>query len=112
MRRMGGYWIFVQGTGHHVHCSIETDTHVRGTAPHRHDFRGSATEADKVGIIEGSNTASQCNFRIHWGHGPVGVYNGQFDFNGFLTGINFEEQHPDRQTTFVVTSTNFADDGT
>ncbi len=92
---VGGRWDVHQSNGYHV--IFEIGQH----PPDGQDLVGSATLDDgTTGGGSGRVQGNQFHFRVEWPNGSVGIYNGTFALDGRISGISFDETHPESQATW------------
>jgi|tagenome__1003787_1003787.scaffolds.fasta_scaffold20081072_1 hypothetical protein len=85
-----------QSTGHHVHLEL---TIVSIPLPDDNCF-GIATERDKVGVVNGQFRGNTFLSTVRWAHGAVGEYQGVRGLNGRLTGTCYAVNDPSYQAVW------------
>ena len=93
--RVAGRWDAHQSNGFHVIFEI-------GQHPDDgQDLVGSATLDDgTTGGGSGRVEGDEFHFRVEWPNGSVGVYDGRFNAEGVISGVSFDETHPESQATW------------
>src|SRR5262245_54787680 len=93
--RVDGTWDVHQSNGFHVLFDI--GQHPAGGQK----LVGSATLDDgTTGDGRGRLRNDQFHFKVAWPNGSVGVYDGSFNIEGVITGVTFDETHPESQATW------------
>jgi hypothetical protein len=96
---VNGAWTAHQSNGFHVDFKIR-QSHINAIA--EKSFKAEATQFNSHNENRGSGTGDgvvfgdQFHLEMKWGDGSsIGIYNGTFDLNGFITGVTFDKMHPE-----------------
>ena len=92
--KVGGNWAIFQSNGFVVDLAIEREQKDGFSILDVEAVQSDGTESKKdetQGKVEGR----QFHMRIGWSNGTAGVYNGTFGLDGSLTGVTFDELHPE-----------------
>jgi hypothetical protein len=94
---VAGRWSAFQSNGFRsdFHISQERIREARGIT-WGSEISGTASHSD--GAVKGDGTGrvmgNQFHYRVEWDNDTIGVYNGTFGLDTFLTGVTFDERHP------------------
>jgi hypothetical protein len=102
---VAGRWSAIQSNGYRADFSIvqprirDADSEaitwgdeLMGVASHS----GGTVKGDGTGSVVGR----RFHFRVEWDNDTIGVYDGTFDADGFVTGTTFDERHPSSRATW------------
>lgn len=94
--RVEGGWSAFQSNG------ARADFEIDQSPPGGQKITGTGSHSD--GAVQGAGRGrvqgNQFHFKMKWNDGTVGVYNGNFGLDGFLTGVTFDERNPSSQATW------------
>jgi len=95
--KVGGNWQAIQGNGFVADFAIDREQDngfsiLEAQASHS----GGSVTGEGQGKVQGRDF----HLRIGWDNGTAGVYNGTFGLDGSLTGVTFDELHPDNVTSW------------
>jgi len=94
--KVGTEWEIFQANGYTVSVDIDRDQ-LDGYST----FSVAANQSDgTTGSGEGIVRGRDFHMRIQWNNNTAGVYNGTFGLDGSITGVAFDELHPDNVTTW------------
>jgi len=94
--KIGTEWEIFQGNGYNVSVDIHRDQ-LDGYST----FAVSASQSDgSTGSGEGIVKGDDFHMRIQWNNHTAGVYNGRFGLDGSITGVTFDELHPENVATW------------